>query len=236
MAGHSKWSQIKHKKAKTDAARSKNFGKLIKEITNAVRKGGAEGNPRLRLLVDKAKEINMPIDNITRAIKRGTGELPGVQYEEARYEGYGPGGIAIIIDVLTDNRNKAVADLRYVFSRKGGNLAETGSVAWMFARQGVIRVSGTQITEEKLLELLIEHDIHDITSEESQFTIYCDPTALEDIKTILENNNIALESADVEWTAQNLISLSKEEEEKAYELLQALEDLDDVQNVYTNLG
>lgn len=238
MAGHSKWSQIKHKKAKNDAARSKQFSKLLKEIINAARIGGGDAtdNPRLRLLIDKAKEINMPHDNIIRAIKRGTGELPGVTYEETRYEGYGPGGIAILVDILTDNKNKAVADLRYVFNRKGGNLAENGSVSWMFTKQGVIRVSHHDLSEERLLELLLDFALHDISHEDTLFTITCDPRFLEAINNTLKKEGYNAESAEVEWTAHNTIALSKDDEERAYELLQSLEDLDDVQNVYTNLG
>lgn len=238
MAGHSKWKQIKHKKAKTDAARGKQFTKLIKEITVAARLGGGDpsGNARLRFLIDKAKDINMPQDNIIRAIKKGTGELPSTQYEQYTYEGYGPGGIAVIVDVLTDNKNKAIAELRYTFSRKGGTIADTGAVAWMFEKFGVIRCSGPQFTEDKLLELLLDYNIHDINADDHAFTVTCDVRALEEVKNILKAAGLTIDEAEVEWVPKNSIQLPKDEEEKAYEFLQAVEDLDDVQNVYTNVA
>ncbi len=164
MSGHSKWATIKHKKAKEDAKRGKVFTKLIKEITVAAKAGGdPAGNPRLRTLLDNAKEVNMPQENVTRAIKKGTGELPGVSYQSQMYEGYGPGKIAIIVDVLTDNKNRAVADLRHLFVRKGGVLAENGAVQWMFDRMGIIRGSGSNVTEDKLIELLLDYDVKDIS-------------------------------------------------------------------------
>ncbi len=238
MAGHSKWSQIKHKKAKEDSKRGKLFTKLIKEITIAARMGGGDpdGNPRLRLLLEKAKEINMPQDNSARAIKRGTGELPGQSYESYVYEGYGPGNIAIIVEVLTDNKNRAIADMRTVFTRKGGIIAQGGAVSWMFNKLGVIRISESSISEDKLLELLLDYEIKDIRTEDDTITITCDIKSFDEIKQILSDNKIKTESADIEWVAQNTVEVSKENEEKAYEFLQALEDLDDVQNVYTNLG
>ena len=164
MSGHSKWSTIKHKKAALDAKRGKAFTKLIKEITIAARLGGGDptGNPRLRLLIDKAKEINMPTENTMRAIKRGTGELPGVSYEENTYEGYGPNGIAVIVDTFSDNKNRTVSELRHIFSSKGGNLAEHGAVSWMFEKMGVVKANDGSMTEEKLLETLIDYDINDI--------------------------------------------------------------------------
>lgn len=238
MAGHSKWSQIKHKKAKEDSKRGKLFTKLIKEITIAARMGGGDpaGNARLRLLLEKAKEINMPQDNSVRAIKRGTGEIPGQSYESYIYEGYGPGNIAVIVEVLTDNKNRAIAEMRTIFTRKGGVIAQGGAVSWMFDKLGTIHLPDKAASEEKLLELLIDHEIIDIRTEDGITTILCNLASLEEIKQILLDKNIKFESAEIEWIPQNTIEVSKENEEKAYEFLQALEDLDDVQNVYTNLG
>ena len=238
MAGHSKWSQIKHKKAKEDSKRGKLFTKLIKEITIAARMGGGDpaGNARLRLLLEKAKEINMPQDNSVRAIKRGTSEIPGQSYESYMYEGYGPGNIALIVEVLTDNKNRAIAEMRTTFTRKGGIVAQAGAVSWLFGKFGVIRIPSSAATEEALLELLIDHEITDINSEDNVTTITCDLIAIEDIKQILSEKKIKIESAEIEWVPQSTIEVSADNEEKAYEFLQALEDLDDVQNVYTNLG
>ncbi len=238
MAGHSKWSTIKHKKAKEDAKRGKKFTKLIKEITVAARDGGGDpaGNPHLRLLLEKAKEINMPQENSTRAIKRGTGELPGQSYEQLLYAGYGPGNSAIIIDVLTDNKNRAITDLRTFFNKQGGILADTGSISWMFDKLGVIRIPVDSLSEDTLLEQLIDHDIKDLTQEEELFTITCDIPHLEEVKQELGKLNYEIESADVEYVPKDTVSLDSSTEEKAYEFLQALEDLDDVQNVYTNIG
>ena len=236
MSGHSKWSQIKHKKAITDAKRGQAFTKLIKEITIVARQGGGDPatNARLRLLIEKAKDINMPLDNITRAIKRGTGELPGVHYEAMMYEGYGPYGIAIIIDALTDSKNRTVAELRHLFSGKGGNLAESGAVGWMFEKMGVIDCSGT-INEDALLEKLIDFDVKDLKHTNNNFTIYCDPKSLEAIKQKIVALGLKVEKAETEWVAKNTVALASEQEEKAYEFLESLQDLDDVQNVYTNL-
>ncbi len=238
MSGHSKWSTIKHKKGKEDALRGKKFTKLIKEITIAARDGGGDpnANPRLRLLLDKAKEINMPADNSTRAIKRGTGEMPGMSYESYFYEGYGPGKCAVIIDMLTDNKNRAISTVRTFFNKQGGILAETGAVSWMFDKLGVIRISSSGVSEETLLEQLLEHDVKDVYVEDSMFVITCELTELEAIKQTLEDHKYKIESAEIEYVPKNTIPLDSVTEEKAYEFLQALEDLDDVQNVYTNIG
>lgn len=239
MSGHSKWATIKHKKAKEDAKRGKVFTKLIKEITVASRSGGGDinANPRLRTLVEKAKEANMPQDNMMRAIKKGTGELPGMAYESHTYEGYGPGKIAVIVEVLTDNKNRAVAELRHIFSRKGGILAEGGAVSWMFERLGSLRASGKKTTEDELLEALLDYDIKDINIEEgTEVEITCAPKALEDVKKTLQSLGFKIEHAEVEFVASNLINLTGEEEQRAHEFLEAVEDLDDVQNLYTNLG
>ena len=237
MAGHSKWKQIKHKKALLDSKRGKIFTKLIKEITVASRIGGGDpsGNPRLRFLLDKAKDINMPQENYTRAIKKGTGELPGMQYESYTYEGYGPGNIAIIVDVLTDNKNKAIAELRHVFSRNNGRLAEAGAVSWMFEKLGVIQAVDSKLTEDQLLETLLDYDIKDITLDESVFEITSDPKALEEVKSALTKTGLTVKEAELEWIPKSTLALSGEPEEKAHAFLEAVEDLDDVQNIYTNL-
>jgi YebC/PmpR family DNA-binding regulatory protein len=238
MAGHSKWSQIKHKKAKEDLKRGKSFTKLIKEITIAARLGGGDiaGNARLRFLVEKAKEINMPQENTTRAIKRGTGELPGMNYERYTYEGYGPGNIAIIIDVLTDNKNRAIADLRTLFNKKGGVIAENGAVSWMFDKVGVITITSQRLSEDQLIEHLLNYPVIDIKNENSFFKIICEAKSIEEVKQGLINQDIKIESADIEWIARDTLSLTPDYEDKAVDFLTELEDLDDVQNIYTNLA
>lgn len=238
MSGHSKWSTIKHKKAAIDAKRGKLFTKVIKEITVAARSGGGDpsGNPRLRFLIDRAKDINMPSDNVTRAIKKGTGELPGVSYEAITYEGYGPNGIAVMVDALTDNKNRTVADFRHLFSASGGNLAENGAVGWMFDRMGVIKAVGSDIAEDVLLEKLLDYDIKDMHQDENFFTIVCDPKSLESVKQALTAAGLKIESADLGLVAKTTMCLPDDQAEKAYEFLSELEDHDDVQNVYTNLA
>lgn len=236
MSGHSKWATIKRKKAAVDAKRGKEFTKLIKEITVAARLGGGDpaANSKLRLLLEKAKEINMPLDNTVRAIKRGTGEMPGQQYEEQMYEGYGPFGTAVVIDALTDNKNRTVAELRRIFSSSGGSLAETGAVGWMFARMGVLQVTG-KTSEDALLELLLDYDIKDIFFDGEVFSVTCDPKCLDKVKALLQENGLKVDKAEIEWVAQNTVALTPDQEEKAYDFLSSLEDHDDVQNVYTNL-
>lgn len=238
MSGHSKWSTIKHKKAKEDAKRGQAFTKLIKEITVAARVGGGDpnGNPRLRTLLDKAKEINMPIENSTRAIKKGTGELPGVSYEEFIYEGYGPHGIAVVVETLSDNKNRTVASLRHLFTKLGGNLGESGSVSWMFEKLGVIRVPASHTTEEKLLELLLDYDVKDIQQEDGIFAIMCETKVLDQVKQALQKEKFKIEEAEVEWVAKTNIELDARDEEKAVDFLSALQDDEDVQHVYTNLA
>jgi len=237
MSGHSKWSTIKHKKAALDSKRGKVFTKLIKEISVAAREGGGDPatNPRLRTLVEKTKKVNMPQDNVMRAIKKGTGELPGQTYEEQNYEGYGPGGIAVIIEVLTDNKNRAAGELRHVFSRHGGRLSEPGSVSWMFNHLGTIRISGSDLSEDRLLELLIEHPIHEIIDEQGSFVVATDPKALDQIKQVLQTAGFDIKSAELEWTPQTRLSLEADDETKALTFLEALDELEDVQNTYTNL-
>lgn len=238
MSGHSKWKTIKHKKAASDAKKSKAFTKIIKEITVAARTGGGDPahNPTLRTLLEKGRQVNMPQDNATRAIKKGTGELPGVAYEHHQYEGYGPGGMAILIDVLTDNKNRAVSEVRSIFTRKGGALAEAGAVSWMFERAGVVRGTGAQLTEDGLLEALLDFDITSIEQDDDQWTITCNPHDLEKVKKAAIEHGLTLEEAEIEMVAKNKHEVKKEQEALAYEFLEALDDLDDVQNVYTNLA
>lgn len=237
MSGHSKWATIKHKKAALDAKRGKVFTKLLKEITVVARDGGGDpaANPRLRTLVEKARRVNMPHDNLQRAIKKGTGELPGQTYEAHNYEGYGPGGIAVIVDVLTDNKNRAVADLRHVFSRHGGRLGETGSVGWMFEFVGAIRVPSVHLTEDQLMELLLEYPVEDIMDEQDVFAITVEAKSLDKVRQVLNEQNIEVKSADLEWVPKNRVALGSSEEGKALEFLNALDELDDVQNIYSNL-
>jgi YebC/PmpR family DNA-binding regulatory protein len=239
MSGHSKWSTIKHKKAKEDNKRGKVFTKLIREITVAAREGGGDPtrNARLRLILDKAKSENMPSDNVSRAIKKGTGELAGgAAYEAFTYEGYGPHGIAVMIEVLTDNKNRTVSDLRHQFTRFGGALSEGGAVAWMFEHKGVIRATGT-ISEDELLEKLLDYNIDDVCLDDGIFSITCKMQDLDKIKKAVEQCALKVESAQLEWVAKEPISLfDKSKEEVVYKFLEALDDLDDTQNVFANLG
>jgi YebC/PmpR family DNA-binding regulatory protein len=237
MSGHNKWSQIKHKKAKEDAKRGKAFTKLIKEISVSAREGGGdlESNARLRQLVDKAKYINMPQDNIMRAIKRGTGELPGVHYEPFTYEGYGPFGIAILVETLSDNKNRTVADLRHAFSKGGGSLGESGSVSWMFKKMGVIRGTSNK-SEDELLEALLAYDIADIKQDGTFFSIFCDAKSVAAVKQAAQNAGMTVDTAELEWVAQTTTELTDEQTAKVVDLLTTLQDHDDVQDVYTNLA
>ncbi len=239
MSGHNKWSQIKHKKAKEDAKKGKAFTKLIKEISVAAKNGGGDAahNPHLRLLLEKAKQINMPLENSARAIKRGTGELPGVSYEHLTYEGYGPYGIAVMVELLSDNKNRTVAEMRRLFTAHGGNLGETGTVNWMFERKGVIRASIPNANEDAILELCIDADINidDIKIDE-HVTLICDPKDLFKAKLLVENLKGTIEDANLEWVAKGKTELSGEQETKAYEFLEAIDNHDDVQNVFTNLA
>ena len=238
MSGHSKWSTIKHKKAKEDSKRGKVFTKLIKEISVAAREGGGdiEGNPKLRTLVDKAKAVNMPHDNITRAIKKATGELGGVAYEAIMYEGYGPLGTAVMVETLTDNKKRTVADLRHAFVKNGGNLAEGGAVAWMFEHKGVVRATGS-LSEDQLMEKLLDYDVNDISLHDGIFTVTCSLHDLEHVKHVMTVAGMHLEDAKVEWVAKSPMSLSEEEqEEKVFKFLEDLQDLDDVRDVYSNLA
>ncbi|MCU0643194.1 MAG: YebC/PmpR family DNA-binding transcriptional regulator [bacterium] len=236
MSGHSKWSTIKHKKAKTDSQRGRVFTKLIKEITVAAKTGGGDesSNAALRSAISAAKAANMPSANIDRAIKRGTGELPGVVYENIVYEGYGPGGTALIIDVLTDNKNRTVADLRHNLSRHNGSLGETGCVAWNFEKKGLITVNADQISEDELFELALEAGADDMRKEDDIFEIFSEPTRFEGVKKALTDRNIAIESSELTMHPKNTIKVSEKEAEQLLKLMDALEDLDDVNNVYSN--
>ena len=236
MSGHSKWATTKRKKAAIDAKRGKIFTKLIKEITIAARGGGGDpaGNPRLRLAVDNAKAANMPQDNIERAIKKATGELEGVTYYELMYEGYGPSGIAILVEVATDNKNRTVAEVRHLFSKSGGNLGENGSVAWMFERKGIITLPTQEKTEEDILELVMDDGAEDLESEEEFFEVVTPVEAFENVRKKLVDSGLEVENASLQWIAKNSVKVEGETAEKVVSLIEALEDNDDVQNVYSN--
>ena len=237
MSGHSKWSTIKHKKALKDSKRGKIFTKLIKEITVAARTGGGDinSNPRLRTAVNTAKGQSMPNDNIDRAIKKGTGELEGVNYEEVQYEGYGPAGVAIMLSILTDNRNRTVAEIRNVFGKHGGNLGETGCVGWMFFKKGIIIVDKTASAEDKLFEIALDAGADDIADSGEVFEVTTAPDVLENVKSALEGAAIAITSAEVSMVPQNTVTLRGSDAEHALKLLEALEDHDDVQKVSANV-
>ncbi len=237
MSGHSKWHSIKHKKAAADAKRGKVFTKIIKEITVAARMGGGEleSNPRLRLSVNRAKEANMPGDNIERAIKKGTGELEGVHYEEILYEGYGPEGVAFIIDVLTDNRNRTVAEIRKILSKHGGNLGESGSVGWMFEKKGVIMIPSPQHTEDEVMEVALEAGALDIAAEDDMILVYTSLEGFEQVKNTLLDKKITIESSELARIPQNTMKIHPDKVEKLMNLFEILDDHDDVQGVATNL-
>lgn len=236
MSGHSKWSTIKHKKAAADAKRGKQFTKVIKEISVAARVGGGDlnMNPRLRTAVQKAKIVNMPQDNIQRAIKKGTGELPGVSYEEARFEGYGPGGVAILLDTLTDNKNRSVSEIRHIFSRNGGSLGEPGCVAWMFDKKGLILIEEEKADEETIMEAAIEAGAEDVEREGDSFEITTDLANFESVKNGLEQKGLTLSMAEVSMVPQNTIRLDGKAAQQVLKLMDALEDHEDVQHVYAN--
>jgi YebC/PmpR family DNA-binding regulatory protein len=236
MSGHSKWSTIRHKKAAVDAKRGKIFTKLIKEITVAARIGGGdlEANPQLRTAVAAAKAENMPKDNIERAIKKGSGELEGVNYEESVYEGYGPGGAAVLVESLTDNKNRAVAEIRFIFNKNGGNLGENGCVAWMFDKKGYIVISGENVEEDALMETALEAGAEDIREDDGSFEVITAPEDFEVVKEAVEAASIEYEVAEVTMLPQNNTSLQGKEAEQMARLMEMLDDCDDVQQVYTN--
>ncbi|WP_022846656.1 MULTISPECIES: YebC/PmpR family DNA-binding transcriptional regulator [unclassified Desulfurobacterium] len=236
MAGHSKWANIKHKKAAQDAKRGKIYTKLAREITVAAREGGGdpEFNPRLRAAIEKAKKFNMPKENIERAIKRGTGEIAGETYEEVTYEGYGPGGVAIIVKCLTDNRNRTASEVRHAFSKHGGNLGTSGCVSWMFERKGIVTINAEGKDEEEVMMVAIDAGAEDFVNEDGQFVIYTQPQDLETVKNALEEAGIEIEEAKVDLVPQNTTRVEGETARKVLKLLEVLEDLDDVQEVYSN--
>ena len=240
MSGHSKWATIKRKKGATDAARGRLFTRLIKEITIAARSGGGsiDGNPRLRLAIQTAKASNMPADNIKRALQKGTGELPGVAYEEVTYEGYGPGGVAILVEVVTDNINRAVSEMRHVFSRNNGNLGTSGSVGWMFHKKGTIAIpragQKTPLTEDDLMGIILDAGADDLQSDESEFIVTTTPQTFDAVKKAVEDRSITVEHAELQMVPQNTIKVAGKEAEQLVRLMEALEEHDDVQNVYAN--
>ena len=236
MSGHSKWATIKHKKGALDAKRGKIFTRLIKEITISAKQGGGDpdGNPRLRGAIAAAKAENMPADNIKRAIQRGTGELEGVSYEEITYEGYGPGGVAVIIDVLTDNKNRAVSEIRHAFSKNGGNLGESNSVSWMFTKKGVIVVAKDAVSEDKLTEIVLDAGAEDLSDEGDNWEVLCDPKEYESVTNALKAAKITPEHAEVTMISSTYTKLEGAPANQMMRLLETLEDLDDAQNVYSN--
>jgi YebC/PmpR family DNA-binding regulatory protein len=236
MSGHSKWSTIKHKKAAKDAKRGKLFTKLIKEITVAARMGGGDlnANPRLRTAINAARANSMPSDNIERAIKKGTGDLEGVHYEEVHYEGYGPGGVAVMATVLTDNRNRTVSEIRRIFTKHGGNLGESGCVAWMFHKRGTIAVEKSRADEERLLEIALEAGAEDVADSDDVFEVSTTPESFESVKEAVEKAGIPISSAEVSLVPQGTVSLTGSDAERTLKLLEELQDHDDVQDVASN--
>ncbi|MDY0219960.1 MAG: YebC/PmpR family DNA-binding transcriptional regulator [Desulfobacterium sp.] len=236
MSGHSKWSTIKHKKGAADAKRGKIFTKLIKEITVAARMGGGDidSNPRLRTAVVAAKAQNMPKDNLERAIKKGTGDLEGVDYEEILYEGYGPGGVAVLVECLTDNKNRTIADVRYIFSKAGGNIGTDGCVSWMFDKKGLISVAKENSDENTLMEIGLEAGAEDVKDEGDCFEIITDPADFDGVKEAVEGVGIKIEMAEVTMIPQTQTSLEGKEAEQMVRFMEALDDCDDIQKFYTN--
>ena len=237
MSGHSKWSSIKHKKGAADAKRGKVFTKLIKEITVAARMGGSgdpAANPRLRTAIAAAKTENMPKENIERAIKKGTGELEGVSYEESNYEGYGPGGAAVLIESLTDNKNRAVADIRHIFAKCGGNMGENGCVSWMFDKKGYFCVEKSAADEDKLMEIALDAGAEDIREDDTEWEVITAPEDFEKVKEALDKASIDYVDAEVTMLPRNTTNLNGKEAEQMVRLMELLEDCEDVQKVYTN--
>jgi len=238
VSGHSKWSQIKHKKANTDAKRGKIFTKIVKEISIAARLGGGDpaGNPRLRSAVESAKEVNMPHDNIKKAIMKGTGELPGVSYEEFVYEGYGPAGVAIIMEVMTDNKNRTLPEIRFLLSKNSGNLGETGCVAWMFDKKGYILIDKKKAAEDTVMSVALDAGAEDMKNDpqEENFEVITAPEDFTGVKEALEKASLPIESASVTMLPKNYVVLDEKDAEKMLRLMDALEEHDDIQNVYAN--
>ncbi len=236
MSGHSKWHSIRHKKSAVDAKRGKTFSRLIKEITIAARLGGKDpdSNPRLRTAMSAAKAENMPKDNIERAIKKGTGELEGFSYEEVTYEGYGPGGAAVLVEAMTDNKNRAVAEVRNVFERYGGSLGEAGCVSWMFSKKGLIVFQKDQVDEEKLYEIALEAGAEDIKEQEKELEVITDPSIFEQVKDIIEKSGLEYTMAEITMIPQSNVPLEGKQAQQMLILMENLEDNDDVTRVYAN--
>jgi YebC/PmpR family DNA-binding regulatory protein len=237
MSGHNKWASIKHKKAIVDSKRGKIFTKIIKEITMAAKIGGGvlENNARLRKAIEDAKEANMPQDNIKKAVQRGTGELPGVTYEELVYEGYGPAGVAVIVKVTTDNKNRSASEIRRIFSKHGGNMGETGCVSWMFSQQGYITILKTDAKEDDLLNIVLDAGADDLkTDDEEVFEVIINPNDFNKVKKAIEDKKIPIQSAEITMLPQTYIALEEKQAEQMIKLMEELEDDDDVQKVYAN--
>ena len=236
MSGHSKWANIKHRKAAVDAKRGKAFTKLIRELTVAAKHGGGEpeSNPRLRTAIAAAKNQNMANDTIDRAIKRGTGEMGGEEYHELSYEGYGPGGSAVLVKTLTDNKNRTVSDIRRIFTKFGGSLGESGCVSWMFHMKGRIAFEKSKVDEDKVFEIALDAGADDVTTEESELVVITPPEAFEAVKSAIQGAGLGYENAEITMIPQNSIKIEGREAENMIRLMEALEDSDDVQNVYSN--
>jgi YebC/PmpR family DNA-binding regulatory protein len=236
MSGHSKWSTIKHKKGAADAKRGKAFTKIIKEIMVAARFGGGDpdGNPRLRTAISAAKGVNMPKDNIERAIKKGAGELEGTHYEEFTYEGYAPGGVAVMVDIMTDNKNRTIADIRHIFSKNNGRIGETGCVSYMFLKKGLIVLEKKDVNEDRLMEIALDVGAEDVNDEGDTFEVVTDPKNFEKVKNALDKNSIKYTLAEITMVPQNTIRIEGKEAEQTLRLVEMLEDSDDVQKVYAN--
>jgi YebC/PmpR family DNA-binding regulatory protein len=236
MSGHSKWASIKHKKAAQDAKRGKIFTKIIRELSVAARMGGGDpdANPRLRKAVSDAKGVNMPADNIKRAIMKGTGELEGVTYDEISYEGYGAGGVAIFLEILTDNKNRTVSELRHIFSKNGGNIGESGCVAWMFSRKGYLVVEKSKASEDDLLDIILDAGAEDLREDGSNYEIFTPPDKYEAVVEALESRNIEIAAANLGQIPQNYVKLEGKQAQQLLRLMEELEDHDDVQNVWAN--
>ena len=237
MSGHSKWHSIRHKKGATDAKRGKIFSRLNKELMVAARMGGGDpsANPRLRQAIATAKSENMPKDNIERAIKKGTGELEGINYEEYMYEGYAPGGVALLIEVMTDNKNRAAADIRYVFNKRGGSLGEAGCVAWMFEKKGLIIFDQNQVAEDEVLEVALEAGADDVITTEDQYEVHTELSAFESVKQAFDDQELRYTMAEITMMPQNTVEIDDESMAvQVLKLMEAIEDADDVQKVYAN--
>jgi YebC/PmpR family DNA-binding regulatory protein len=236
MSGHSKWATIRRKKEKIDAARGQVFTRLIREITIAARLGGSnpDANPRLRSAIDAAKASNMPADNIDRAVKKGAGELEGQVYEEAIYEGYGPGGVAILVECVTDNRNRTVGEVRHAFSKRNGTMAEAGAVAWMFERKGVITLEGDQGSEDEIMEIALDAGAEDVRGDETLWEVHTAPELLYKVKAGIEASRKGVSSAGIQYVPKNTVKVEQDNAKTLLNLIDALEELDDTQHVYAN--